>query len=445
MDNEVKGSNEIINNDFKIIFPYNQTDGLDSKDTNYQDSVIINNVNVVTSIGQGDSELKLVTKDDEQKCVFDQFIWNSNESVFSSVHNDMKNLISPSKRIMAIDECYNPIKKPKTEININNLKSSENAALSLTYLHSKPVPDFPRLFDIPSNTSAEEVLPAVIEVLSTNKIKAEKKQQNSLTIQESLDSNDEVHPTTIDNFNSNCIEIQQNYHNNTTKEESSGKVNPDQLQSNLKEAVISPPAMNPATLIAYTPGGQRFEVDLTVDRPTYFKNEYARFQYDEATLINAQKMMYEIEVGNIVPKDLDPNIERQHNTEKIFVKKVLEDTLGKMNSESSDEEDTFQRRESKFDNSDDDDDDTSNNVKDLQLLKVELSLLKFHQDISLMICDNPDECLVKFDEILQLQFKPIIFKKNPQLLELAKRLMNQSDFPDIQTAGRMFYNKIKVI
>lgn len=55
---------------------------------------------------------------------------------------------------------------------------------------------------------------------------------------------------------------------------------------------------------------------------------------------------------------------------------------------------------------------------------MESQLTEFDACVKLKMGDSMDECLKRANYLLKLDFKPLMFKKNPQIVETIRKVLN---------------------
>lgn len=153
--------------------------------------------------------------------------------------------------------------------------------------------------------------------------------------------------------------------------------------------------LNMDFMIAITPGGQEFKIDINADKPTSFKNEKAKFQWQTDALKRAQEMKAKIESGELIPDGVKREIEERHHARQKMIEEV---------SKSCSTEDRSAK---------------------LVYLRIEAQLLDIDINIKSslnLVKADPDVCLRNLDELLELQITPLMLKKHPECVETIKKL-----------------------
>lgn len=174
-------------------------------------------------------------------------------------------------------------------------------------------------------------------------------------------------------------------------------------------------------IVAFTPAGQRYEINLNEDQPDSLTSEKKREQYQRAVLINASRMKKDIESGQFIPTTLDVKFEeefaRNMKAYEVEVKQYFE------NLDTEDHKD-----DSKY-----------------KFLYAESQLIDFDACVKLKIRDNMDECLKKAKDLMKVDFRPLMFKKNPQVVQTIKKVSDIEGSLEIAGVAKSLYNKIKGI
>ncbi|XP_059058871.1 PC4 and SFRS1-interacting protein [Achroia grisella] len=164
---------------------------------------------------------------------------------------------------------------------------------------------------------------------------------------------------------------------------------------NLKEPFKQEDTEKDNILITYLPTGQYVGIKLFQSRPTSFKNESSRLQWDKQAASNAVTLKLQLERGQIKP-------------ESILAQLVMELNL-------SDEE------KSTLDNERETDEKKSR----VQFLKTEMKLIELDAKIKTCLClekADTELCLKLLDELMELEVKPLMLLKHPTCLETVKRM-----------------------
>ncbi|KAG8318643.1 uncharacterized protein LOC124352759 isoform X2 [Homalodisca vitripennis] len=191
--------------------------------------------------------------------------------------------------------------------------------------------------------------------------------------------------------------------------------------------VVNPPPISPGKMVGYTPAGQRHEVDLNNGRPTWFNSEYARMQFDDATKINVSRMFHDMENGSFLPDGLDPNVERRHFAERALV--------------SADAAKHFEKLKIGSNNGSSDSDTAL--ADHMSFLETEKQLLELNMFAAVRLTDFSDQVANKLTNALTWKLTPLMFKKNPLIIEVLEKLSIERTHVDVVRPARALLNKIK--
>uniref|UniRef100_A0A1B6KF18 Lens epithelium-derived growth factor integrase-binding domain-containing protein n=1 Tax=Graphocephala atropunctata TaxID=36148 RepID=A0A1B6KF18_9HEMI len=206
-----------------------------------------------------------------------------------------------------------------------------------------------------------------------------------------------------------------------------GRLHPANQKYN-QGPVVNPPLMSPGVLVGYTPGGQRHEVDLNFERPTWFNSEYARMQFDDATRINVSRMFHDLETGQFLPDNLDPNVERRYFAEQALVSadatKHFEQFKDGPSVESAASADTtFEEH--------------------MSVLETERHILELNRFAVVRLLDFSGQVATRLTSALTLNLTPLMIKKNPVIIETLEMLSQQSFYLHVVPPARALLDKIK--
>ncbi|XP_045508236.1 PC4 and SFRS1-interacting protein-like [Colias croceus] len=148
-------------------------------------------------------------------------------------------------------------------------------------------------------------------------------------------------------------------------------------------------------LIAYLPSGQYVGIKLFQSRPTTFKNEAARLQWDKQAASNALTLKTQLERGHITAQSVVAQLN--------------------MDLSLTDEEKAML----------DKDRETEEKKSRVQFLKTEMKLIELDAKIKTCLClekADTELCLKLLDELMELEVKPLMLLKHPSCLETIKRM-----------------------
>ncbi|XP_068622015.1 PC4 and SFRS1-interacting protein-like isoform X2 [Battus philenor] len=163
----------------------------------------------------------------------------------------------------------------------------------------------------------------------------------------------------------------------------------------LKEPFSQEEADKENILIAYMPNGQYVGIRLFQSRPTSFKNESSRLQWDKQAATNAVTLKMQLERGQITAQS------------------VIEQLV--MDLQLSDEEKATLDKERE----------TEEKKSRVQFLKTEMKLIELDAKIKTCLClekADTELCLKLLDELMELDVKPLMLLKHPTCLETVKRM-----------------------
>ncbi|XP_041984901.1 PC4 and SFRS1-interacting protein [Aricia agestis] len=148
-------------------------------------------------------------------------------------------------------------------------------------------------------------------------------------------------------------------------------------------------------LIAYLPSGEYVGVKLFQSRPTSFKNEAARLQWDKQAAANAITLKTQLERGQI-------------SYHSILSQLVMDLNLSDEEKATLDKERETEEKKSR-----------------VQFLKTEMKLIELDAKIKTCLClekADTELCLKLLDELMDLDVKPLMLLKHPSCLETIKRM-----------------------
>lgn len=150
--------------------------------------------------------------------------------------------------------------------------------------------------------------------------------------------------------------------------------------------------INDSTLVAFTPKGEEVRLKLNLNKPTMFKSEKARIEWEAKVLEDGKTLKAQIESGEILPQNVRKEIQDKYQDKLIQLEH-------KMSSDDKKEK--------------------------LEYLKIEAQLLdidvRIKSSLSLKLAD-PDSCLKYMDELLNIQINPLMIKKHPEVVDTVKKL-----------------------
>ncbi|XP_053621353.1 PC4 and SFRS1-interacting protein [Plodia interpunctella] len=163
----------------------------------------------------------------------------------------------------------------------------------------------------------------------------------------------------------------------------------------LKEPYKPDDAEKENILITYLPTGQYIGIKLFQSRPTSFKSENARLQWDKQAASNAVTLKLQLERSQIKP-------------ESVLAQLVMDLNL-------TDEEKTTLDKERE----------TEEKKSRVQFLKTEMKLIELDAKIKTCLClekADTELCLKLLDELMELEVKPLMLLKHPTCVETVKRM-----------------------
>ncbi|CAH2056418.1 unnamed protein product, partial [Iphiclides podalirius] len=163
----------------------------------------------------------------------------------------------------------------------------------------------------------------------------------------------------------------------------------------LKEPFMQEEADKENILIAYLPNGQYVGIRLFQSRPTNFKNEAARLNWDKQAASNAITLKLQLERGQIT-------------SQSVMTQLVMDLHLTDEEKATLDKERETEEKKSR-----------------VQFLKTEMKLIELDAKIKTCLClekADTDLCLKLLDELMELDVKPLMLLKHPTCLETVKRM-----------------------
>ncbi|CAH2084150.1 unnamed protein product [Euphydryas editha] len=148
-------------------------------------------------------------------------------------------------------------------------------------------------------------------------------------------------------------------------------------------------------IIAYLPSGQYIGIKLFQSRPTSFKNENARLQWDRQAASNALTLKMQLEKGQIT-------------AQSVMAQLVMDLNLTDEEKATLDKERETEEKKSR-----------------VQFLKTEMKLIELDAKIKTCLClekADTELCLKLLDELMELDVKPLMLLKHPTCLETVKRM-----------------------
>ncbi|XP_054258725.1 PC4 and SFRS1-interacting protein-like [Macrosteles quadrilineatus] len=187
------------------------------------------------------------------------------------------------------------------------------------------------------------------------------------------------------------------------------------------------------TLRAFTPKGEEVRLKLNLNKPSVFKTEKAKLEWEAKVLQDGKTLKAQIESGEILPADVQKEIKEKYQDKLMQVeyKMALDDKKEKLD---------FLRTEA-------------------QLLDIDV---RIKSSLSLKQADA-ESCISHLDELLSVKIHPLMVKKHPELIDTIKKLRkyvgNTScwNFSDeetevfaskaalIRSKAENVYNKIKAL
>ncbi|KAL0809742.1 hypothetical protein ABMA28_011248 [Loxostege sticticalis] len=182
------------------------------------------------------------------------------------------------------------------------------------------------------------------------------------------------------------------------KPEKSGKLYnavPQSELEDMKEPFKQEDPEKDNILIAYLPSGQYVGVKLFQSRPSSFKNESTRLQWDKRAASNAITLKLQLERGQITPQSIQAQL-------------VMDLNLTDEEKAALDKERETEEKKSR-----------------VQFLKTEMKLIELDAKIKTCLClekADTELCLKLLDELMELDVKPLMLLKHPTCLETVKRM-----------------------
>ncbi|CAK1548967.1 unnamed protein product [Leptosia nina] len=192
---------------------------------------------------------------------------------------------------------------------------------------------------------------------------------------------------------------------------------PQNELEDLKEPVAVDDSDKANILIAYLPSGQYVGIKLFESRPTSFKTEAARLQWDKQQATNAITLKLQLEREQITPQSVAAQL-------------IMDLSL-------TDEEKSMLDKERE----------TEEKRSRLQFLKTEVKMMELDAKIKTCLClekADTEMCLKHLDEFLELDVKPLMLLKHPTCLETIKRMRayigNTSSW-DLSESAALIFSK----
>lgn len=163
----------------------------------------------------------------------------------------------------------------------------------------------------------------------------------------------------------------------------------------LKEPFKSEDAEKENILIAYLPSGRYVGIKLFQSRPSSFKNEASRLQWDKQAATNAVTLKMQLEKGHI-----------SYNS--VVAQLVTDLNLTDEEKATLDKERETEEKKSR-----------------VQFLKTEMKMIELDAKIKTCLSlekADTDMCLKLLDDLLALDIKPLMLLKHPTCLETIKRM-----------------------
>ncbi|CAH2229337.1 jg17086 [Pararge aegeria aegeria] len=148
-------------------------------------------------------------------------------------------------------------------------------------------------------------------------------------------------------------------------------------------------------IIAYLPAGQYIGIKLFQSRPTTFKNDSARLQWDKQAARNALTLKSQLEKGHITPQS-------------VLAQLVMDLNLTDEEKATLDKDRETEEKKSR-----------------VHFLKVEMKLIELDAKIKTCLClekADTELCLKLLDELMALDIKPLMLLKHPTTPETIKRM-----------------------
>ncbi|XP_063631669.1 PC4 and SFRS1-interacting protein [Cydia splendana] len=163
----------------------------------------------------------------------------------------------------------------------------------------------------------------------------------------------------------------------------------------LKEPFKSADPEKENILIAYLPSGQYCGVKLFQSRPTSFKSEASRLQWDKQAASNAITLKKQLEKGQITPQSISAQL-------------VMDLNLTDDDRQALDRDRDLEVKKSR-----------------LHFLKTEMKLIELDAKIKTCLSlekADTELCLKLIDEILELDLAALMLLKHPTCMETVKRM-----------------------
>uniref|UniRef100_A0A1B6D4M2 PWWP domain-containing protein n=1 Tax=Clastoptera arizonana TaxID=38151 RepID=A0A1B6D4M2_9HEMI len=151
-------------------------------------------------------------------------------------------------------------------------------------------------------------------------------------------------------------------------------------------------------LLAYTPFGQKFEIQFDL-KQSHLRNGMLRKSWLNEVNESVEKVKHYIETGKKVPELLKNHVVKKYNARMVPLK------WNKANTLADDKKEHF------------------------LYLKTECKLLGLACELNKnLIKMDPVSCLKLLDELLELNFVPVMIKKRPQIVNILTNLRKVCDF-----------------
>ncbi|XP_039747672.1 PC4 and SFRS1-interacting protein-like [Pararge aegeria] len=163
----------------------------------------------------------------------------------------------------------------------------------------------------------------------------------------------------------------------------------------LKEPFTTEDPEKENIIIAYLPAGQYIGIKLFQSRPTTFKNDSARLQWDKQAARNALTLKSQLEKGHITPQS-------------VLAQLVMDLNLTDEEKATLDKDRETEEKKSR-----------------VHFLKVEMKLIELDAKIKTCLClekADTELCLKLLDELMALDIKPLMLLKHPTTPETIKRM-----------------------
>lgn len=166
-----------------------------------------------------------------------------------------------------------------------------------------------------------------------------------------------------------------------------------------------------------TPEGQKLTLQLDLKKPRYFKSKRELVQWKSKVLSEVGDLKSKIQSGEISVEEIIGKIKVPYNK-----------TLAKMEQKKSSPE----------------------NQEKLNYLKMEVKLMDLNLNIrkaAMVENADPDACLRHLDELTSIDIRPLMVKKNPEIVDTLKKLTKYVgktiDYPEDE--AEMFRSKAEAI